>query len=309
MAEKAEAPLDDLMMAMDVVDTLRHDESVVMKELGAQDRDAGMIDRLREIYASQGIEVPDHILQSGVEGLKEDRFVYAPPASGFQRMLALVYVSRLRWSKWAAGVLLVVVIAVAAWQFLIIAPRERAAAALKIELAEQLPARLATLGERIAALAQDPDVKSDAARIQADGLIAAKDGDADAARKSVTDLTQLASDLSAVFTVRIVSRPGTPTGVTRIPDVNRKVNNYYLVVEALDPDGKAISRKVLSEEDSKSKDVTIWAQRVSKGLFDQVRNDKKDDGIVQKALIGTKERGQRDVDWTTGVQDGAITKW
>ena len=52
------APLDELMMAMDVVDTLRHDERVALKELDSDQRDAQMIARLRDLYRSQGIEGP-----------------------------------------------------------------------------------------------------------------------------------------------------------------------------------------------------------------------------------------------------------
>jgi len=309
MAEKADAPLDDLMMAMDVVDTLRHDDAVVMKELGAEDRDAGMIERLREIYAAQGIEVPDHILKAGVEGLKEDRFVYNPPASGFSRFLALAYVSRLAWSKWLAIVLVVLVIAGAAWQFLVVAPRERAAEALQVELAEELPNRLSVLAERVAGLTDNSDLLAEADRLKTDGITAAGDGKVEAARKAASDLDRLAADLAAVFEVRIVSRSGTPTGVTRIPDVNRNVNNYYLVVEAINPDGKAIARPIVSEEDGKTSSVTIWAQRVSKAAFDAVRRDKENDGIVQKTLIGEKRRGEREIDWASGVQEGAITEW
>lgn len=72
------APLDELMMAMDVVDTLRHDERIALKELGSDERDAAMIQRLREIYTSQGIEVSDRLLREGVENLKQNRFVYSP---------------------------------------------------------------------------------------------------------------------------------------------------------------------------------------------------------------------------------------
>ncbi|MBO6932287.1 MAG: hypothetical protein JJ856_22145, partial [Roseibium sp.] len=47
MASKTDAPLDDLMMAMDVVDTLRHEEGQVTKELQADQRDEAMVERLR----------------------------------------------------------------------------------------------------------------------------------------------------------------------------------------------------------------------------------------------------------------------
>ncbi len=309
MADKAEAPLDDLMMAMDVVDTLRHDEALVRKELGSENRDARMIERLREIYASQGIDVPDHILEAGVEGLKEDRFVYNPPAGGISRFFALLYVTRMSWSKWLAAVVVLLVLAGAGWQFLVVAPRERAAEALQVELAQELPARLNELTSRIEGLTSNPDILAEARATREDGLVAAQDGEADAARRAAEDLSGVAAALAESFTIRIVSRPGTPTGVTRIPDANRSAKNYYLLVEALDGDGNPIPRKVVSEEDGKTRDVTIWAQRVKKSVFDRIRRDKETDGIVQETELGIKRRGELDISWSAGVESGAITQW
>ena len=57
--QAGKAPLDDVMLAMDVVDTLRHEETLVTRELGAADREAQLIERLRKIYHDQGIEVPE----------------------------------------------------------------------------------------------------------------------------------------------------------------------------------------------------------------------------------------------------------
>lgn len=309
MSEKADAPLDDLMMAMDVVDTLRHDEALVTRELNADNRGERMMERLREIYASQGIEVPDHILEAGVEGLKQDRFVYSPPSAGFSRSLAVLYVTRLTWSKWLGALVLACVILFAGWQFLVVGPRERAAEALKIELAEGIPASLANLKDRIVQMKPAASVVSDAERLVSTGLAAAQDGNAETARKAVTDLRSLARELAAVFDVKIVSRPGVPTGVERIPDANPNNRNYYIVVEAIGPDGKALAREITSEEDSAQKKVTMWAQRVPSATFEKVRRDKQDDGIVQNNLLGSKVRGKLAIDWRQPVGKGAITSW
>ena len=93
-------PLDEVMLAMDVVDTLRRRERLVARELGDDDRRSGLRDRLRDIYASQGIDVPDHIIDEGVKALAEDRFVFAPPEAGFGVRLARIYVGRARWGKY-----------------------------------------------------------------------------------------------------------------------------------------------------------------------------------------------------------------
>lgn len=89
--------LDDVMLAMDVVDTLRHRVRIVDQELNEDAREEQLIARLKEIYGAQGIEVPDKILKDGVKALAEQRFVYKPPADTVSVKLAKLYVSRKKW--------------------------------------------------------------------------------------------------------------------------------------------------------------------------------------------------------------------
>lgn len=308
MASKSDAPLDDLMMAMDVVDTLRHEEGQVARELKADERDAAMVERLRKVYAAQGIDVPDHILKAGVEDLKRDRFVYAPPAAGFQRTLAMVYISRGLWSKWLAGAAAVLVVCFAAWYFLVSLPAQRSEAELQARL-EALPATYEELVGRVDSLTEDADIEASAMQFAEDGRLALADGKNAAAFKAEDDLRKLASELQQVFEVRIISREGIPTGVERIPEANPDTKNFYIVVEAIDPDGNVIKREVVSEENGQAELVDKWGQRVTETIFNAVRRDKMEDGIVQKGILGQKRRGELDIKWRSGVQDGVITKW
>lgn len=308
MASSTDAPLDDLMMAMDVVDTLRHEEGQVARELKADERDAAMVERLRKVYAAQGIEVPDHILKAGVEDLKRDRFVYSPPAAGFQRTLAMMYISRATWSKWLAAAAAVVVVVIAAWYFLVTLPAQRAEADLQARL-EALPASYSELVERIDGLTADANVEAQAASLAEDGRLALSDGSNEAAFKAEAGLRDLAARLQEVFDVRIIAREGVPTGITRIPEANPDTENYYIVVEAIDPDGKILEQSIVSEENSEAQTVDKWGQRVSETIYNAVRRDKMEDGIVQKGVLGQKRRGELDIKWRSGVQDGAITTW
>ena len=136
------APLDDVMLAMDVVDNLRHADKLVERELGTEERDRQLKERLRKLYAAQGIDVPEHILDEGVAALREDRFVYRPPAGGFGRSLALVWVRRGRWLKAlavAAGILAAVA---GGWYFGVKLPAERQVAEQTREIGETLPRQL-----------------------------------------------------------------------------------------------------------------------------------------------------------------------
>lgn len=308
-AKPLQPPLDELMMAMDVVDTLRHDEAIAIKVMGAEDRDQAMIRRLREIYESQGIEVPERILREGVEGLKQNRFVYDPPAAGMSRWLALAYVRRHLWGKWLAFAAGVFVVAMFSWRFLVTMPAEQEAEALRIELTEILPANLKAEAGNIAAIAVDEKARAQSQRLLEEGLRAASEQDVTTARKALQDLNALERDLASEFEVRIVSRPGTPTGITRMPQINDQATNYYLVVEAVAPDGKVLPRKIVSEEDGSENTVSIWAQRVPLSTFDRTRLDKEDDGIVQDNVLGIKARGRLSPEWLMPAEPGAIVNW
>ena len=126
---KEKAPLDELMLAMDVVDTLRHKELVLARELSAEDRDEDLVRRLREIYTGQGIVVTDEILAQGVRALREERFVYRPRPAGFSRTVAYAYVSRRRWGKWVGGVTAVLAVTLLSYQLFVRGPEQRAIAA------------------------------------------------------------------------------------------------------------------------------------------------------------------------------------
>ena len=111
----ASAPLDDIMLAMDVVDTLRHRDHLVARELSEDKREAQLIERLREIYRGQGIEVSDDILHEGVKALKENRFIYSPPAPGLNVTLAKLYVRRGRIGKIAGAAFLMLALVWGGW--------------------------------------------------------------------------------------------------------------------------------------------------------------------------------------------------
>ena len=49
--------------------------------------------------------------------------------------------------------------------------------------------------------------------------------------------------------------------------------------------------------------------RVSEEVFDQIRQDKNDDGIVQRNRLGEKRRGHLDLTYLMPVLGGAIVRW
>jgi hypothetical protein len=315
------------MLAMDVVDTLRHQDSLVARELDETRRDAELLDRLRRIYKGQGIEVPDRVLVEGVQALKESRFVYTPPPAGPARTLATLWVERRRHGRRILAILAAVIFAWGAYHFGVVRPAQKRAEQARVEtqrreaearaqaerqhaeLTQLLPRALEQGHADATAEARVDEARGRADRLLADGRAALARGDAAGARQAVADFETLRGTLRQEYALRIISRPGQPSGVWRIPGRNPNARNYYLVVEAVAPDGHLVNVPVTSEEDGRTETVSRWGVRVSEAVFDEVRRDKNDDGIVQDNVLGEKRRGQLAVAYRRPVMGGAILKW
>jgi hypothetical protein len=299
--------LDELMLAMDVVDTIRHRDLLVERELGQTTRDDELRKRLREIYKSQGIEVTDRILDEGIKALKESRFVYTPPVPGLSRTLALMWVRRGAIIGWTSALLIGVTALWGGYHYGVVAPSQRAAETARIELSETLPKSLAAAHAAVTA-----DARVEIARTQADGLL--RDGqtalaakDTAGARAAIANLETLRAKLVQTYQLRIVA-DGT-TGFFRIPNVNESARNYYIVVEALAPDGRTLTMPVTNEEDGRSYNVSAWGLRVPQATFDAVARDKRDNGIIENRILGQKLRGELDPRYNMSVLGGAVTSW
>lgn len=307
-AAPAPQKLDDLMLAMDVVDTLRHQETVATRELDEETRKSQLVERLRQIYASQGITVPDRIIADGVKALEEKRFVYEPTPPSFARTLATLWVTRRTWGLAVVGVIVAGAIGVGGYSYFVVGGAKRAAEAARIELADTLPKALAKAVQTARDEAKSSDAVARVAALASAGQAAVARADAPAAKTAVADLDKLIGTLRDSWTVQIIQRKGERSGVWRVP-ANRQSRNYYLIVEAIGADGKVLPRAITSEETSATKTVTVWGQRVPQATFDRVAADSRDDGIIQNRLVGEKKRGDLAVTWTMPAEAGTITEW
>lgn len=424
MAEEKASPkidLSEVMLAMDVVDTLRHQRSLVERELQSGDREADLIDKLRKIYADQGLEVSDEVIAEGVKAMREERFAYRPPPGGLKTALARLYVNRGRWAKRTLWLLVAVAAVWAGYRYLYVMPAERGRNRLARELNTQVssqkegiaalqnqvtavsaelekalqavPATMLPSARRLADKARqslaaaarqlgaaeklgplagiDPNnIETYTAKIQQrldeqKGMVENARGDLENAQAAVgtirslgtgfTDIESLRAEaLSAVrekgvaekidalynnalsslksgdietattarnalqytrdmlgqeYTLQIVSRPGTPSGVWRYPVDSGTARNYYLIVEAVGPSGRPLKLPITSEEDGKVRLLSEWGLRVDPQVYEQVRQDKQQDGIVNRKVVGFKKRGYLTPDYTVASTGGTITEW
>lgn len=290
-------PLDDIMLAMDVVDTLRRRERVVQRELDEVGREDDLKGRLRRIYSEQGIEVPDRVIEQGVAALKEERFTYKPPPDSLAIKLARLYVDRGRWGKWVGGIAGAGALAGGIGYFTLVAPDAA------------LPDDLARMHTEVVELAATDRARQAVDQAFAAGASALRNEDTAGAREAMKRMQDLGRILGQEYTIRIVNRPGEASGVWRVPDANTQARNYYIIVEAVDPTGKAIEVPIESEETRRSDWVDVWGLRVSQSTFESVGRDKKDDGIIERDRFGYKARGALVPNYEMQTTGGAITKW
>jgi hypothetical protein len=303
------APLDEVMLAMDVVDTLRHRQDLVERELAGEAREKQLIERLREIYHQQGIEVTDEVLAEGVKALDESRFVYTPPKPSFGVSLARLYVSRRKWGPAAIGIVLLVAVGLGGY-FLAYKPFEQAQInGARIELSEKLPAQMEALYQTIFDETKVQQAATDAAAMRDRGKTAAAEGNRAGAEQAIAQLTALRDKLRQEYQLRIVNREDQKTGFWTFPEINTAATNYYVVVEAIGSDGKALTLPVTNEENGQTENVSVWGVRVPESTYRAVEADKKDDGILQRNVMGVKEYGFLDVDYVMPVLGGAVTRW
>jgi hypothetical protein len=295
------AQLDELMLAMDVVDTLRHRELILEREVEAEDRDQRLLARLREIYSAQGIEVTDEVLAQGVAALREERFLYTAPSPSFGRSLARLYVSRGRWGRWVGGAVAVVAAAALAFQLLVRGPQLRAL--------ETLPADLQGTYQTVVGTTHDPKALGEAQQLLASGEAAFAQRNLDGTRAAVGGLRGLEARLEQQYELRIVSRPGQRSGVYRLSAENPSGRNYYLIVEAITPSGVPLMLPIRSEEDGGTRLVRRWGLRVDEATYNKVAADKRDDNIIEQNVVGEKRRGELDPQYSVATTGAAITKW
>lgn len=290
-------PLDEVMLAMDVVDTLRRRERLVKTELDDLNREEDLKERLRKIYAAQGIDVPDLVIEQGVAALKEGRFTYAPPPRSLATRLARIYVNRGDWGKWVGGILGIMILAAVIHYVSFVAPDA------------DLPQDLVRVHTEAIALAESDPARETLESYLGAGQSAMRNDDTQGARRALHELEMARTTLGQEYSLRIVNRPGEQTGVWRVPDINTGARNYYILVEAVDPTGRVLRVPIRNEETRETEAVATWGLRVDEPTFNAVARDKQDDGIIDRDRFGYKARGELVPRYDMPTTGGAITRW
>jgi hypothetical protein len=243
---------------MDVADTLRHIQDSASQDLvnhgeGQHQSLDSFLAALRELYRQQGITVPEHVLQQGVAALANSQYAYHPPKDLFQTRLARLYVARRYWGRPVLAAVLTLALGFGGY-FLGYKPYlAMQTEAARLDLAQGLPARLDALYQSIYNDTKVQKAALDAQALVREGKQLAQAGDRNGALKVLNRLTALQTRLRQQYTLRIVNRPNLDSGFWMPPKISTAPTNHYLVVEAVDGNGKVLSLPVTDDETGKPK--------------------------------------------------------
>lgn len=298
--ENNEAPLEDLMAAMDVVDTLRHDQSIAQRELDGEGRRERLLERLRDMYAAQGIVVPDHVLEEGIDALEQERFQYTPVKSSWQTKVARLWVSRSRWGK-PLGFFAVVAVAFYSYYFVSDVMPLRA-------LKADLPSEISRSLQQITVSAKNPEIAAQARLLAANAERAIANENYQEAQGIVGDMQTVQRQLGLEYDIRVISRANENSGVFRNPPGNT-ARNYYLIVEAIDQNNRVVELTIVNQENNIAALKKTWGLRVNEETFYKVASDKSDDGIIQNNKVGRKLAGYLKPEFSIPTTGATITEW
>jgi hypothetical protein len=133
-------------------------------------------------------------------------------------------------------------------------------------------------------------------------------------KQAVNSLGSLDNLLEQEYTTTVVSREGVKSGIDRYYE--GRLSGYYLVVEARNSKGNVIQRQIRNEEDGKTYNVEMWGEKVPQAIYERIKQDKMDNGIINDNVFGTKQRGYMNesvkLKGETGKpleKTGQITSW
>ncbi len=177
-----------------------------------------------------------------------------------------------------------------------------------------LPSQLEKIFASIKTTAIEQDVRKDAEATYAQGKTYVASVDMPNLRQTVTKLEDLDAILKQSFTVTIVTRQGVKSGIDRYykDERGKRIAGYYLILEARDGNGAVIPQKIKNEETGNVETVSMWGERVPEEVYERIKKDKQDNGIIEGNLFANKVWGQtRWLMLMSGASErkGQITRW
>ncbi len=288
------------MLAMDAVDRLRHEQSIVLGELNSSTRHDQLVQRLRNIYAEQGIDVTDDLLHEGVQMLEQERYRFQPQGGYLPRLLARIYINRARWLRPALMLALVISL------FSYVGNQFSPSLTHSPNPYPHIKLRAAYVEAMGRTEGQGLNNKIDA--IYHQGRSALDAGNQQAVTDAIASLNNIMQEVGRGYSLRILSEPGTQSLLLRTDETTGQ-KTHYLLVEAVDHFDRALALDVRSSEDGKMYNVKRYGVEISPATYNRLVNDIADDGRLSSTTVAVKQPGNANLDYSIPIGPRIITQW
>lgn len=299
MSTESAKAFEEKLLTIDLVDGLRREQERLDIALDDRERMQELRSEIRAYYEQAGIAVSDALIDRAIAERQQQRFAFRPPKLGTAgHIVARAWIYRGRVGAIAGTIALV---ATGGWL-------------VDRQLADRAQAQQAeTERAHASAIACLADSAADAAPADAAILNALQDEGEALPAAGADDWNREANATCAFFAapvrLRVVSETGEQSGVWRYFDGDRGARAYYLVVDALSASGAPVAVPFESAEDGREYRQSRFAVRVDEALYERVRTDKLDDGVLQEQDAGAKPANSLQWDLPAGFEPSFIAEW
>lgn len=299
MSTESAKAFEEKLLTIDLVDGLRREQERLDLALDDRERMQELRTEIRAYYEQAGIVVSDALIDRAIAERQQQRFAFRPPKLGpAGHIAARAWIYRGRVTAIAGTI---AVVASGGW---LIEQQLDKRAQQQLAEAERAHANaLACLAESAAGAAPEDVAILEA--LQREGAALSPAGAEDWNREANATCAFFATPVR----LRVVSESGEQSGVWRYFDGNRGARAYYLVVDALSASGAPVAVPFESAEDGREYRQARFAVRVDEALYERVRADKQDDGVLQDRDAGAKPANSLQWDLPAGFEPSFIAEW
>ena len=274
---------------MDVARAIREEQLTVEQQFQIEETRAKIRERLIASAQVAGDNVTAAEVDVAIQLYFDNLNVYRDPPWGFQRLLAQMYVWRVRL---VSAMAIVGAIGLGVWLAFFNpsmpwSSQSRATQAVRHaeQEARSVLDRLNVFSKKDeAATRAIDDLTKEFHAVEATENIAA-------IQQSQLRMTNLLASLEEQSELQIITGAGRYSLVTKEWTKGENALGYYAIVEARSRDGRILSRTIKDAETGKSRSVSQWGEQIPKEVYDRLRADKASDGVLNETRFAEKKRG------------------
>lgn len=315
----SELGLAETLAILDAASTLRRERDRAAQLLDDSASRADLEQRLLAAAAAAGETLGSAEVRAAIERYFDRLHAFEPAPAGLSRTLALIYVRRRPLGLLLGGAAL--------WfgalsaLFLWSGSPLSAAGRLERRLERGSAALEAELGAA-RGLDLEPAARGllEGLERRAEELLAVPEAaDLEPLQALVAEAEALGARLGESYELRIVSRPGEFSVVTRDYDGDgggKRLSGHYAIVEARAADGRRLALPVLDAETQRERRVETWGEQIPAEVYDRLAADKRADGVLDEQRFGLKRPGRLEPELLLVGADGRpiprgrqITDW